>query len=272
MVGAREAFAEIRKLLNAGGVTDAAFEADQIFKEITGAHRLMADSVSDEEFCKMKSMALRRAQGEPLQYLFGKWEFYGLPFYVGEGVLIPRPETELLAELAVKTCPKGGSVLDLCSGSGCIAVAAAKNTSARVYAAELYEKAFSYLTRNIALNGADVTAVRGDALDGTLFSGVVFDVIVSNPPYLTRREMESLQREVRREPETALFGGEDGLDFYRRLIPLWKGRLSRGGTIAFEVGDGQADAVSEMFAAEGFTSEVIKDFQGIGRVVCGKIF
>ncbi len=270
MVSAREALAALRELLEAGGVPDAGYEAGEIFREVFGAHPLAAGEVSKEQLGKMKSLAESRAAGEPLQYLFGKWEFYGLPFFVGRGVLIPRPETELLVEFAVNRCQNGGKLLDLCSGTGCIAVAAAKHTSAEVYAAELYEEAFSYLERNIRLNEADVTAVRGDALDGELFGEIVFDLIVSNPPYLTAEEMRGLQREVRREPETALFGGEDGLDFYRRLIPLWKGRLKPGGCMAFEVGDGQAAAVKALFAAEGLSAGAIPDYQRIERVVFGK--
>ena len=151
-----------------------------------------------------------------------------------------------------------------------VAVSAAKNTSAKVYAVELYDKAYSYLERNIIENKADVTAVKGDALDAALLSGQTFSVITANPPYLTRREMDELQREVRYEPETALFGGDDGLDFYRRLIPLWSGRLEKKGVLAFEVGNGQAEAVKSLLENETLRTEILPDFQGIGRVVFGR--
>lgn len=266
----REAVSALCGRLKAGGVSDPVYEANEIFKELAGKSPLLADPIPEPLFAEMNALAERRAAGEPLQYLFGAWEFYGLRLFVGEGVLIPRPETELLAELAIRLLKNGGKMLDLCSGSGCIALAAAAHTPAAVTAVERYEAAFSYLRKNVAYHRANVTAILGDALDPALLSGAAFDVIVSNPPYLTKREMAELQREVRREPETALYGGEDGLDFYRRLIPLWKGRLNGGGTLAVEVGDGQADAVAELFAAAGLSAEILPDFQGIGRVVSGK--
>lgn len=271
MVTPREALGAILTVLQKADLYDPAYEANEIFKETVGKSPLLCESVSGEAFSEMERLAARRAAGEPLQYLFGAWEFYGLRFFVGEGVLIPRPETELLAELSIGLLKNGGKMLDLCSGTGCIAVAAAKNTPAEIYAVERYEAAFSYLKKNIEYHHADVTAVLGDALDPAILPESGFDVIVSNPPYLTKAEMADLQREVRHEPFTALYGGEDGLDFYRRLIPLWKGRLRKDGTLAVEVGDGQAAAVGEIFSSAGLSAEILKDYQGIGRVVFGKV-
>lgn len=271
MVTAAEAVRVLRGELTDGGVYDPAYEANEIFKELAGKPPIFSEPITAELFGEMRALAARRTAGEPLQYLFGKWEFYGLSFFVGEGVLIPRPETELLAELAVRVCKNGGKMLDLCSGSGCIAITAAMNTPADVTAVERYEAAFRYLEKNIGLHGARVTAVLGDALDGGLFPDERFDLIVSNPPYLTAEEMGALQREVRREPQTALFGGEDGLSFYRAMIPLWKERLTDGGTMAFEVGDGQAERVAALFSSAGLSAEILPDYQGIGRVVFGKI-
>lgn len=271
MVTAREAVGALLETLTGAGIYDPAYEANEIFREITGKPPLLCPSASGEAFSEMMRIAARRAAGEPLQYLFGAWEFYGLRFLVGEGVLIPRPETELLAELSIRLLKNGGKMLDLCSGTGCIAVVAAKNTPAEIYAVERYGEAFSYLQKNIALHRTDVTAILGDALDPAVLSASDFDVIVSNPPYLTKAEMTELQREVRHEPPAALYGGEDGLDFYRGLIPLWKNRLKKGGTLAVEVGDGQAAAVAEIFSAAGLSADVLNDYQGIGRVVYGKI-
>lgn len=270
-VTAAEAVRALRAALTDGGVFDPAYEANEIFKEFAGKPPILSEPITPELFGEMKALAARRAAGEPLQYLFGKWEFYGLSFFVGEGVLIPRPETELLAELSIRACKNGGKMLDLCSGSGCIAIAAAMNSPAEVTAVERYEAAFMYLQKNIEYHRANVTAVLGDALDGGLFPEERFDLIVSNPPYLTAEEMGALQREVRHEPETALFGGEDGLSFYRAMLPLWRDRLNDGGTIAFEVGDGQAAAVAGLFAAAGLSAEILPDLQGIGRVVFGKM-
>lgn len=269
MVSARQAVFELCTMLKLGGVEDTAFEAKEIFRETTGKLPIITDEITQEQLGDMLMLAKKRAEGVPLQYLFGKWEFYGLPFYVGEGVLIPRPETELLAESAIEKLKNGGRMLDLCSGTGCIAISAAKNTTAEVWAVELHEKAFSYLEKNIALNEADVKAVNGDALDGAVIPDLTFDVITANPPYLTKTEMDELQREVRYEPETALFGGEDGLNFYRTLVPIWCKRLIANGILAFEVGDKQAGAVQEIMKNEGLETEIVKDLQGIERVVIG---
>lgn len=270
MVSARQAVFELCTMLKLGGVEDTAFEAKEIFREVTGRLPIITDEITQEQLGDMLMLAKKRAEGVPLQYLFGKWEFYGLPFFVGEGVLIPRPETELLAELAINELKNGGKMLDLCSGTGCIAISAAKNTSAEVWAVELHEKAFSFLEKNIKLNNANVKAVKGDALDGEVVSEANFDIITANPPYLTKTEMDELQREVRHEPETALFGGEDGLDFYRALAPIWSKRLSKGGILAFEVGDKQAEAVEKILLETGLETKIASDLQGIGRVVFGK--
>ncbi|MBQ9384864.1 MAG: peptide chain release factor N(5)-glutamine methyltransferase [Ruminiclostridium sp.] len=263
-------YPEIRKTLAAAGVFDPSFEAREILREYTGSE-LPGGDISPEAEAAIQKALQRRITGEPLQYIFGKWEFYGLPFYVGQGVLIPRPETELLVDIAVKRLRRGSSALDLCSGSGCIPVSIALKTGAKCYAVELHEAAFGYLERNITLNGADVTALRADALDGTLFPGMTFDAIFSNPPYLTGAEMRSLMREVSFEPESALYGGEDGLDFYRKIIPAWVGRLAKGGFFAVETGETQGAAVAEIMRDCGLFPEVIGDHSGLDRVVVGTL-
>lgn len=267
----REALSEIKKILEGSEIFDISYEAGEIFKETCGTHPLVTDLVGDEALEKMKSIALKRAEGYPLQYIFGKWEFFGYEFFVGEGVLIPRPETELLVEAALPALSKNSVLLDLCSGSGCIPIACSKESGCKAYAVELYEKAYSYLEKNIAHNNADVTAIKGDALDNSILSGVEFDVILSNPPYLTKEEMRELQKEVRFEPETALYGGDDGLYFYRMLFKLWKYRLKKGGIFAVEVGDGQAKAVKALMEQEDFKAEIIADYSGIERIVKGSM-
>ncbi len=266
----RQKAAEIAASLKNAGVYAPDYEAGEIIREVCGTHPLQIMDLTPEQGQKADKIAAERAEGRPLQYIFGRWEFYGYEFFVGEGVLIPRPETELLIDIAVKNLNNDSVMLDLCSGTGCIPIACAKETGCRAYAVELYDKAFSYLEKNIAYNKADVTAVKGDALDNSHFEGVQFDAIFSNPPYLTGEEMENLQREVRHEPETALYGGEDGLDFYRQLFKLWKPRLKDGGIFAVEVGDRQGEQVKQLMEQAGFTAQIIPDLQGIGRVVYGK--
>ena len=265
----RQAASELAEILRSAEVFDPAYEANEIVREICGCHPLQAGEINSVQWQKMTKIAEKRAAGMPLQYIFGKWEFYGYEFFVGEGVLIPRPETELLVDIAVKHLRKDSRMLDLCSGTGCIPISCALETGCKGYAVELYNEAFSYLEKNIAHNNADVTAVKGDALDNTHFDGIEFDAIFSNPPYLTGEEMENLQREVRHEPSTALYGGEDGLDFYRKLFTLWRVRLKDDGIFAVEVGDKQAEQVKELMESAGFAARIVYDLQNIGRVVLG---
>lgn len=267
----RQTAAETAAILKNAGVYDPDYEAGEIVREVCGSHPLQVMDVTPEQKQMIEKIISERIEGRPLQYIFGKWEFYGYEFFVGEGVLIPRPETELLIDIAAERLGKNSVMLDLCSGSGCIPIACAKATGCKAYAVELYDKAFSYLEKNITYNNADVTAVKGDALDNSHFDGVRFDGIFSNPPYLTAEEMENLQREVRHEPETALYGGEDGLDFYRKLFILWKPRLKKDGFFAVEVGDKQSEQVKELMEQAGFTASVIPDLQGTGRVVFGTV-
>ena len=269
MVRYSEKLNEIKQTLASAGVFDPVFEAREILREYAGESAALVGELPAEVRAAVDGAVSRRVTGEPLQYIFGRWEFYGYPFYVGEGVLIPRPETELLVDIAAERLGSGSTMLDLCSGTGCIPVSAALKTGAKCYAVELYDAAFSYLGRNIALNGADVTAVKADACDGTLFGDMRFDLITSNPPYLTEDEMLSLMREVSFEPRTALAGGDDGLYFYRRIIPSWSGRLAEGGAFAVEIGETQGEAVAEIMRSAGLKPRIIKDYSGLDRVVLG---
>lgn len=262
------------------GVENARFEAEQILgKAGIPRMRLLTEpreSVSEETERAAEELLKRRLDGYPLQYLLGEWEFFGLPFEVGEGVLIPRQDTETLAELArdilLGRAPDERRVADLCAGSGCVGITLAKLCNAEVTAVELSEGAFPYLERNAALNGVGelVTPVRGDVLDGTFAEGFgEFDLIVSNPPYLDDTDMKNLQTEVTYEPKMALYGGRDGLDFYRKMAAVWTKRLKRGGVFAVEIGMGQERDVSGIFAENGMTAEPARDMRGIYRAVYG---
>ena len=268
----KEAFEKIEKRFVEAGVDSPAFEVSVLMEDLLGLQRRPEVSVpekelSSEEEEKLFFAAKKREEGYPLQYLIGNWEFFGRKFFVGEGVLIPRPETELLCEVVLKHYSRSmpPKIIDLCSGSGCIAITLAKEVQgAEVTALELYDSAFGYLERNNILHGNCVKTVKGDAL--IPFGS--FDCIVSNPPYITGEEMKELQTEVTFEPETALFGGEDGLDFYRAIAKNWYGNLSSGGIIAFEIGDTQGKAVSDILSENGYLSpKVMKDYEGRDRVV-----
>lgn len=229
-------------------------------------------AVLPEQAGCLLAAARRYAAGEPLQYLLGQWEFYGLPFYVGPGVLIPRADTETLAEQAIAFL-KGRqypAVADLCAGSGCIAAAiAAHCPDASVYALELSEDAFPYLERNIRRNGVKVTPLRHDVLCPP--AGLPpLDLVVSNPPYISKEEMGGLDAQVLHEPEMALYGGEDGYMFYRELPALYLPLLKAGGAMALETGWKQAREVAALMGKAGYVDiRTAKDLCGVERVVVG---
>ncbi len=232
----------------------------------TDLHIHPEKEVADCLLDKCLDVAKKRKEGIPLYYILGSCEFYGFPFKVGEGVLIPRGDTEILVDCALeilkgKDNPK---VLDLCAGSGAISIPIASLTNASVTAIEKYDEAFYYLTENIKLNNADVDAVKRDAL--SYIPDTEFDIICSNPPYIAYSEKASLDREVLREPDTALFAEEDGLYFYRVFLENFDACPPKN--ILFEIGNTQGNAVSEMMRAKGYSDiRIIKDFGGNDRVV-----
>jgi len=209
----------------------------------------------------LETLLKRRESGEPLQYILGEWEFYGYNFKVGKGVLIPRPETEFLVDLAKEHKPK--RVYDLCAGSGCVGIALSRETGCEVIAVEFFDEAIAYLKQNAT---EKIKIIKDDVLKPA-FDYEEADCILVNPPYLTKSEMNELQREVRHEPETALFGGDDGLDFYRGIFRIWGGALKQGGLFAVEVGGKQARQVAEIMESNGFSPHIKKDYSGIERIV-----
>ena len=277
----REAYSMTVKRLSAkDGDHAARSEARCLFEELFGLTRLKmyeqaSRELSEEDEKKLLDAVEKRIQGVPLQYITGSWSFMGRNYLVDEGVLIPRDDTETAVVTFLERI-KGRNVsriADLCSGSGIIAITlAARLPSCSVTAIEKEEAAFAYLEKNISLNGAEnVVPVRGDIFvchkdieDGSL------DAIVSNPPYISTAELAELQTEVRFEPETALDGGEDGLDFYRCIAGKWLAKLKNGGIIVLEAGESQAEAVSSLLKSNGVDDiRVTKDIQGLDRVISG---
>ena len=233
-----------------------------------GAIRYTQKQIAEKE---IEGLICRRLKGEPLQYILGKWGFYKGEFLVGDGVLIPRQDTETLVETAVEFLKdrQNPTVIDLCSGSGCVAISIATDyPDAKVIACEKYEKAFSFLVKNISLNKTpNVTPMLLDITKETLSSA---DLIVANPPYITKKDMESLDIEVKREPETALYGGEDGLYFYRVIAEKWSPLLKKGGMLALEIGIGQEREVIDLLKKAGLKNVATKkDLCGVQRVVFG---
>ena len=246
--------------------------------ELTVMHFMKWDKFSDidlkalmpePEAAKAESVAEARQKGEPLQYLLGTAPFYGYDFYVDGRVLIPRFDTEILAENAVKfireNCSgKKARVLELCTGSGALAVVIAKETGAEVVATDVSADALEVARKNAAKYDAEIDFVEGDLFGGVLGA---FDAIVANPPYIPTAEIAALAGEVRdHEPLLALDGGEDGLDFYRRIASGYDGYLAEGGALMLEVGAGQAEAVAALYEGE---KEIFYDYNTppVARVV-----
>lgn len=202
-------------------------------------------ALTEEQEKAFDALCDRRAAREPLQYILGETEFMGLTFHVEPGVLIPRADTEILVEKALKVMPPNARVLDIGTGSGAIAVSLARlGQAARVTAVDVSDKALEIARKNAENNGADVEFVKSDCFSA--LQGRKYDMIVSNPPYISDEEMQTLMPEVRQEPELALFGGGDGLDFYRRISREAPERLNEGGFLLFEIGWLQKDAVSAL--------------------------
>ena len=276
-----EAYRKTKDILTEAGFEAPAFEALCLTEKVFGFNRLALitkgeETVeSEEKLAVLAELTEKRLNHEPLQYLLGKWSFMGIDLLVGEGVLVPRDDTEVVTSLCIDylSCKESPNVIDLCAGSGAISLALEKYANCKVTAVELSDKAFSYLTQNIKLNNSAVNALNGDIFECHKdIADNSLDLIVSNPPYIKTADIASLQKEVQHEPAMALDGGESGLDFYRRIVPLWKSKLKADGALAFELGEGQYDEVSRILADNGFggITESI-DFGGIQRAIIGTL-
>lgn len=271
-MSARRAAMEASKRLAAAGIEDARFEAELLAREAAGVSRAayFAGSTLDAgEAERFASWVERRARREPAAYITGHREFYGREFGVGPGVLIPRPETELLVELALAELDRdaGAVVVEAGTGSGAVAVSiAAERPGAHVVATEISPDAMRFAEANAATHAPGVGLVLGDLL--SMVSRA--DVVLANLPYIPAWEIEALEPEVSRwEPRVALDGGEDGYVLIRRLIEDCAARL-RPRLLALEVGYGQAGDVEALLRRHGVEPWSVKDLAGIDRVVCGR--
>lgn len=267
------------RILGENGIDNAKNEARWMFEAAFGCGRDYpvlhgsedAESKNADRFLKMID---ERKDGMPVQYVIGEWDFYGEIFKVGEGVLIPRPETEMLVDFALEFLrdKKIPVVFDLCAGSGCIGLSVAKNRpDSKVFLLEKSDKAFAYLKANKELLACD----NAELISGDLFSGFEGfdlpkpDLILSNPPYIESAEIPLLQQEVQKEPSMALDGGEDGYDFYRALASLWLPYCN--GAIAIECGENQTKTIEDLFSKICAEVRSENDFNGVGRTVYGFI-
>lgn len=255
-------------------------EAELVLTHVLNCDRLSLYLNKDRELGKDKSALVssilkRRQTCEPLQYILGSTEFMGLKFRVDKRALIPRPETEILVEKALKLAAKLGrsagkqlEILDIGTGSGCIAVSLAKNIKpCRITATDISPEALELARKNAQLHQAEIEFIQSDLLAS--LEGRSFDLIVSNPPYIPTLELKSLAREISFEPVLALDGGGDGLDYYRRMISQAHRYLNKGGFLIMEIGFGQAKAVENMLKKSGKFEiiEIVRDYNNIERVM-----
>lgn len=267
--------------LRAAQIENASFDASCLVENITGLSRtkimLCDDDIADEQAELVERAVLRRISGEPLQYILGEWDFFGRTFEVGEGVLVPRPETELLVELALEKLRnvRYPVVFDLCAGSGCVGLTiAAERPDAHVWLFEKYDEAFHYLKRNIKKLGlTNVQAVQHDITLGCDDKiSETPDLIVSNPPYLRTDELGGLSTEVMHEPATALDGGTDGIGFYRIIASRWLPNVNKHGGIIFECDPSQTLEIADMLMPYAMRVKIVTDIFGLQRAVYADTF
>lgn len=268
----REALNGAVARLSEAGVMEARLDAQVLLSHALCRDRLvmlslhMEDQLEDAVLSAFQAMTARRAQREPLQYILGQAWFMGRRLMTAPGVLIPRQDTEILCQRALCRIKPGDSALDLCCGSGCLAIALKLACrEADLTAVDISEDAIALTRRNADSLGADIRILQGD-----LFAPVGerrFEMVLSNPPYIPRQELKRLQEEVRKEPALALDGGEDGLRFYRLIIRQAPRHLKPGGVLLLELGQGQAEQVADLLPP-GFSAPILtKDLSGIPRVL-----
>ncbi|ACG71635.1 protein-(glutamine-N5) methyltransferase, release factor-specific [Anaeromyxobacter sp. K] len=257
-------------------------DAPRLTAELLLAHALRCERMrlyldfdrplGEPELAAFRELVRRRAEGEPTAYLTGRRDFYGRPFLVDARVLVPRPETELVLEAARDALPEGGAALDLCTGSGALGVSLAlERPGARVVATDLSADALAVAAENARALGAAVDLRQGD-LWAPLREGERFDVIVSNPPYVPRGELDTLPREVRREPRLALDGGPDGLSLLRRIVEGAPTRLVPGGTLVLEMHEGHLELLPRLCRDAGFErAEARRDLAGLPRLTVARL-
>lgn len=267
----REVLKQAAARLERAGVPNGDYDAAVMLAHVLGEDALMLrmngwKEMPQDRLESYEAILARRERREPMQYILGSTGFMGLDFHVEPGVLCPRPDTEILCEEALRRLAPGARVLDIGTGSGAIAVSIARlGRDVRVTAVDVSDTALRVASGNAERNGAQVRFVKSDCF--AALAGETFDMIISNPPYISREEMETLMPEVRMEPELALFGGEDGLDFYRRISREASAYLNKGGCLLFEIGWKQKDAVCSLLREHIGEPFALKDYGDNWRVV-----
>ena len=256
---------EVRQRLKESGIENYFFETEILIRELCGSFS------EEEDYCSetLSSAVEKRCARYPLQYIIGKWWLANCEFFVDESTLVPRPDTETVIELAVKNLPRDARFADLCTGSGCIAISILDlrpDTCASAF--ELYPKTLEMAVKNAAHNNVAerFAPVLGDVLLENALGEDKYSAIISNPPYIKTEVIDTLEKEARTEPRSALDGGEDGLIFYRAIVKNFAKNLDDGGFFLFEIGFDQADDLRRIAADNGFACEIYKDLGGCDRV------
>lgn len=262
-------YGELCRRLLAGGVKDAKGEAATLAERLCLVPRAFLEADRPLAHPLLEDAVTRRVSGEPLQYILAEWDFYGETFRVTPDCLIPRPDTEVLVERAIKRLPAGARFADLCTGSGCIAVSTlAHRPDCTAVGVDLFPRTVALARENAERNGVAnrLSLAVADVLDpNCLLHEAPFDAILSNPPYIRTEVIDTLSREVRAEPRAALDGGEDGLLFYRAIVKNLFSRLTESGFFLFEIGFDQEDDIKTIAAENGFACTVEKDLGGNPR-------
>ncbi len=251
---------------------DYEFEARVLIETFTDYKMSYIFSHRDEQIVgeALEKALQRRESREPLQYIVGKWDFYRQTYYVDENCLIPRADTEILVEKAIEILPKNARFIDLCTGSGCIAISTlCERNDTQAVAVDKFEKTLDVAKKNAKLNGVEkrVDLMILDVLsEENKLEGYTFDAILSNPPYIRPEVIETLSEEVKHEPYAALWGGDDGLIFYKKIVKDYSRFLNNNGFILFEIGYDQAESLRIIADENGFNCEIIKDYGGCDRV------
>ena len=251
-------------LLRESGVDSPEYDARALFSLYLGRRVMMNDSCDDE---RLIAMIERRKMREPLQYIIGEVGFYREDYFVSPDCLIPRSDTEILVDYAVKNIPAGESFIDLCTGSGCVAISTLKNTkSTTAYAVDISKSALDVARKNAERNGVSdrIRFIEADVTESALCDEVF--ALLSNPPYIREEVYLGLEKEIFHEPKIAFVGGRDGLDFYKKLTPMYREKIKPYGFIAYEIGYDQGEDLKKIGEENGMSVEIIKDLSGNDRV------
>ena len=252
------------KILEEAGVDSPLYDARELFKRYVHGAVFLNTECNDE---RLLSDIKRRADREPLQYIIGEVGFYRESYLVSPDCLIPRSDTELLVDYAVKNIPEGESFIDLCTGSGCVAISTLKNTkNTTAIALDISEGALEVARKNAKRNGVEkrIEFISADALAEPMCDRVF--ALLSNPPYVSEAAYLTLEKEIYREPRIAFVGGEDGCDFYRRITRLYRDRIDKNGFIAYEIGYDQAELLTEIAKENSMSCRIFKDLSGNDRL------